>query len=100
MKEKLYTQYVTQGAHPIVNQILDVGAYLVYIEECVRVSWELCVQSPVMVLNCSERHFDVDLHHRFHLADMSSSIIKAYVWPTLLQSSGPTCVLFKGVVIT
>ena len=100
VKEKLYTHYTTGEGRALIAHVLDVGTYLAYIEECVRVSWELCVQSPAMTLNCSEKHFDADLHHRFHLADMTSSIIKSYIWPTLLQSSGPTCVLFKGVVIT
>lgn len=97
--EKIHTQYMEKN-RTIITQTLEVGAYLAYIEECVRVSWELCVQSPTMTLNCSEKYFDADLHHRFHLADTTSSLIKAFIWPTLLQSSGATCVLFKGVVIT
>eukprot|EP00731_Ephydatia_muelleri_P036776 Em0324g4a len=99
VKKKLHTQYAEKGCATI-TQIFDVGAYLAYIEECVRVSWELCVQSPAMTLNCSEKHFDADFHLRFHSAEMTSSLIKSFIWPTLLQSSGPTCILFKGVVIT
>eukprot|EP00731_Ephydatia_muelleri_P020277 Em0013g4a len=89
VKKKLHTQYAEKGCATI-TQIFDVGAYLAYIEECVRVSWELCVQSPAMTLNCSEKHFDADFHLRFHSAEMTSSLIKSFIWPTLLQSSGPT----------
>eukprot|EP00731_Ephydatia_muelleri_P020279 Em0013g6a len=73
VKKKLHTQYAEKGCATI-TQIFDVGAYLAYIEECVRVSWELCVQSPAMTLN----------------SEMTSSLIKSFIWPTLLQSSGPT----------
>ena len=99
VKKKLHAKY-TKERYTTITQIFEVGAYLAYIEECVRVSWELCVQSPAMTLNCSEKYFEADFHHRFHSADLTSSLIKSFIWPTLLQSSGPTCVLYKGVVVT
>eukprot|EP00731_Ephydatia_muelleri_P037343 Em0446g3a len=88
VKKKLHTQYAEKGCATI-TQIFDVGAYLAYIEECVRVSWELCVQSPAMTLNCSEKHFDADFHLRFHSAEMTSSLINRLSGPPFCSPLDP-----------
>ncbi len=84
---------------PAYAQIKQLEAFNSYMEECAKVSWDLCVQTPPMVLNQSETEFNFDLHTRFFNADKCSSEIVTYLWPILLQSSSGS-VLFRGVVVT
>ena len=84
---------------PAYTKIKKLQPFRLYLEECVRVAWELSVQTPPMVINFSEREFSSDLHTRFFNANKDHSNIVQYLWPTLLQSSsGP--ILVRGVVMT
>ena len=72
---------------------------LTFIQNCVQISWDMCVQAPPLVLNCSEEEFDPAHHQRSYLAERHTDVIIAYSWPTLVQApAGP--VLYKGHVIT
>lgn len=84
---------------PAYARIQQLEAFTSYISDCARVSWDLCVQTPPMMLNHTETEFNSDLHTRFYNANKDSNEIIMYLWPTLLQSSsGP--ILFRGVVLT
>ena len=72
---------------------------MLFIRDCVQISWDMCVQAPPLVLNCSEEEFDPAHHQRSYLAERHADVIIAYSWPTLVQApAGP--VLYKGHVIT
>ncbi len=71
--------------------------FSMYVRECTQICWDLCVQTPPMVLDYHEMEFNDDLHTRFYTSDMSSTSILLYHWPTLLQASAP---ISKGVVQT
>lgn len=74
-------------------------AFQTYIHECAKVSWDLCVQTPPMVIDCSVKEFTADMHKHFHTSKTESGEIVMYHWPTLLQTkSGP--ILSPGVVQT
>ena len=72
--------------------------FSLYVRECGQVCWDLCVQTPPMIIDYSETEFNFDLHTRFHQSNVNSSAILLYHWPTLLQTTaGP---ISRGVVQT
>ena len=71
--------------------------FVLYMQECAQICWDLCVQTPPMVLDYHETEFSDELHTRFYNSDMSSTAILLYHWPTLLQTSAP---ISRGVVQT
>lgn len=84
---------------PMLPEIQKLQAFRSYVGECARLSWDLCIQSPAMVIHYSETEFNCELHSHFYTADKTSTHIVLYLWPALLQSSsGP--ILFRGVVLT
>lgn len=85
------------------NKVYDAAAeteaFRTYIQECAKVSWDLCVQTPPMVIDCSIKEFNPDMHKHFFTSNKDSNEIVRYHWPTLLQSTaGP--VLSPGTVQT
>ena len=87
------------GSLPCFHQIMRLESFKAYIHEAAKLTWDLVVQTPPMMLNCKEVEFVPELHKRFHTADRSSDLIISYQWPTLIQESSGT-VLLRGVVIT
>lgn len=87
------------GSLPCFHIIMRLDAVLTYITETARLSWDLVVQNPPMILNCTEIEFVPELHRRFHTADQSSDLIVSYQWPTLIQDRTGS-VLIKGIVVT
>lgn len=84
---------------PRLQEIRQSSQVLHFIKDCVQISWDMCVQSPPLILNCSEEEFDPAHHQRAYLAEHQADSIIAYLWPTLVQAPvGP--VLYKGHVIT
>ena len=81
------------------SELKKLQPFCAYLEECVRVAWDLSVQTPPMVISCSESEFNCDLHTRFFNANKDSNDIILHLWPTLLQSSSRQ-ILFRGVVMT
>jgi hypothetical protein len=73
-------------------------AFCAYVQDCAQVCWELCVQTPPMVIDYSETEFNFDHHTRFHDSDISSSKILLYHWPTLMLTTAKP--LSRGLVKT
>lgn len=92
---QLDTEFSSQ---PLYSKIKTLAPYISYVEECVRVAWGLCIQTPPMTISCESTVYSPDLHKRFYNADKSSMDIIVYMWPALMQTSGP--VLVRGVVLT
>lgn len=97
MEELLEDKY---GASPVFSQAQGLDPIQSYIKECSKVSWDLCVQTPPMLIDSSEKQYNLDLHTRFYNSDKDMYDVLYYHWPTLLQSSPAGGVLFKGVVQT
>ncbi len=87
------------GSLPCYHLIMRLESVCDYIRESAKLSWDLIVQTPPMVLNFKEVEFVSELHTRFHTADRNSDMIITYQWPTLIQERSGT-VLFRGVVVT
>ncbi|XP_067934204.1 uncharacterized protein [Watersipora subatra] len=71
----------------------------VYIEECVRIAWRLCVQNPPCHLEFDCKRFSSNKHVRFHSSNGDSDQVKSYIWPALLDSKTGAC-LYKGTLLT
>lgn len=84
--------------HPLYLEVKDLPPFVDYIEECVKVAWGLCIQSPHMTINCKETVYHPDLHKRFYNADKNQTNIVMYMWPILTQFNGT--VLVRGTVLT
>lgn len=83
----------------VYNEAAKTKEFQTYVQECAQVSWDLCVQTPPMVIDCSVKEFNPDMHKHFYKSKKESGEIAMYHWPTLLQtSSGP--ILFPGIVQT
>lgn len=82
----------------VLKKALETEAFSTYMNECAQVCWDLSVQTPPMIIDCSEREFDSDLHSRFYESDCNSANILLYHWPTLLQSNAE--LISRGVVQT
>ena len=83
----------------VYREVAKTEPFQTYIGECAKVSWDLCVQTPPMVIDCSVREFNPDMHKHFYKSKTESGEIVMYHWPTLLQTmTGP--VLFQGRVQT
>lgn len=87
------------GTMPNFHLIIQLDVVKLYIKECAKISWDLVVQKPPMLLNFSESEYISELHTRFHNADKTSTVVICYLWPILTEQSSGT-VLQKGVVIT
>lgn len=85
--------------YEIFHKICETEAFFMYMYECAQVCWDLCVQTPPMIIDCTETEYRDDLHKRFYDSNNLSPFILLYHWPTLLQTpSGP--ILARGVVQT
>ena len=82
----------------VLHKATRTEAFSLYLRECAQVCWDLCVQSPPMLLDYSSPEFHVDLHTRFYESDMSSNTILLYHWPTLMLP--PAVPLSRGLVQT
>lgn len=83
----------------VYSAAAETEAFQTYIQECAKVSWDLCVQTPPMVIDCTIKEFNPDMHKHFFKSNKESNEIVMYHWPTLLQSTaGP--VLSPGTVQT
>ena len=60
----------------------------------------LSVQTPAYLIKFDNKLFDPDFHVRFHISDSTSSQIKSYLWPTLIEEGDNGVCVHKGVVIT
>lgn len=82
----------------VFKKVSEVEAFSSYVQECGQVCWDLCVQTPPMLIDYNETEFNFDMHTRFYESDMNSSVILLYHWPTLLQTTtGP---ISRGIVQT
>lgn len=82
----------------VFKRVSGMEEFCSYVRECGQVCWDLCVQTPPMIIDYSETEFNFDLHTRFHQSNVNSSCILLYHWPTLLQTTaGP---ISRGVVQT
>ncbi len=98
MEDLLEEKY---GHYPVFTQAKEVEAVRSYIGECSRVCWDLCVQTPAMLINSTETVYNDELHQRFFVSNKESCDIIMYIWPTLLQESlGGIMLLVKGCVQT
>lgn len=90
------------GEYPVFHKIKELETVKCYINECSKICWDLCVQTPIMLINSSETLFNDDLHQRFYDSNKESLDISFYLWPTLYQESptGTTVLLMKGWVQT
>lgn len=70
-----------------------------YMDECVRLSWMMTVQTPPMIIEYEATEFSEKLHGRFMTSDMTSVVIKYHIWPTLIDSHS-SHVLYRGIVVT
>lgn len=70
-----------------------------YIQDCVKLAWGLCNQTPPFSIEYETRTFRRDMHVRFHSSNQDSDQIKTYLWPALLEKDKGPCV-HKGVVVT
>lgn len=96
VKTLLEQRYKT---NEVYKEASKTETFQTYIQECAKVSWDLCVQTPPMVIDCSVKEFNPDMHKRFHTSNKDSEDILMYHWPSLLQStSGP--ILALGTVQT
>ena len=83
----------------VFPQLVGLRSFMAYVEECAHITWELCVQTPPMVVSCEDQEFSVERHHRFYNADKTSTAILSHLWPVLLQTpTGP--ILVRGTVMT
>ena len=87
------------GKNDIYKAAAETDAFQAYVKECAKVSWDLCVQTPPMVIDCNAREFNPEMHKRFHTSNRLSEEIVMYHWPTLLQTS-PGPILSQGIVQT
>lgn len=86
------------SAKPAYAQIRQLKQFTSYTLECARLSWDLCVQSPPMLLSCQETEFCLEMHTHFYDSNKTSPDIVLHLWPTLIQASGHT--LVRGIVMT
>ena len=80
------------------TEVKSLPPFTDYMEECVKVAWGLCIQTPHMIIRCKENVYNPDFHKRFYNADKNSKDIVMYMWPMLTQLNGP--VLVRGIVLT
>ena len=95
LKSQLDTKYFN---HSVYTEIKSLAPFTGYMEECAKVAWGLCIQTPPMVINCEDTLYNPDLHKKFYNADKNSADIVMHMWPVLKQSNGP--VLVRGIVLT
>ncbi|KAK2709272.1 uncharacterized protein LOC136027141 [Artemia franciscana] len=88
--------YATLYDYPCLKESNDL---LNYIEECLRLSWNLVNQTPPFALEYEARIFDPNLHVRFHDSNPRQNSIKTYLWPALQKGPNGPCV-HKAVVLT
>ena len=84
--------------HAVFAEVRGLAPFADYMEECVKVAWGLCIQTPHMTIDCSETVYNQEHHRRFYSADKRQRDIVMYMWPVLYQFSGP--VLVRGTVLT
>lgn len=84
--------------HPVYMEAKSLPPFMGYMEECVKVAWGLCIQTPHMIISCKDTVYNPDLHNRFYNADRNMVDILMYMWPVLTQMNGP--VLVRGIVLT
>ena len=94
MRVQLALKYSSSEVFALAS---ETDPFCVYVRECAQICWDLCVQTPPMILDYHEKEFNEDLHTRFYCSDTSSTSILLYHWPTLLQASAP---ISRGVVQT
>lgn len=87
------------GKSDVYKAAARTDAFQTYVSECAKVSWDLCVQTPPMVIECNVREFNPEMHKRFHMSNPDSDQIVMYHWPTLLQTN-PGPILSQGIVQT
>ena len=97
IKQEVCNQvWVTLYDYPGLKTCLGLKAY---IEDCIRVSWGLSVQSPGYVIKYDAQTFDARLFTRFHASNVEESRVKSVLWPALLEGESGPCV-HKGVIMT
>lgn len=95
LKSQLDAKYFN---HPVYAEVKSLLPFIGYMEECVKVAWGLCIQTPHMTISCKDTVYSPDIHKRFYNADKSRENIIMYMWPVLAQFNGP--VLVRGIVLT
>lgn len=95
LKSQLDSKYIS---HPAYAEVKGLASFVGYMEECVKVAWGLCIQTPHMTINWKDTVYNPDIHKRFYNADESMVDIIMYMWPTLTELNGH--VLMQGIVLT
>ena len=49
------------GKNDIYKAAAETDAFQAYVKECAKVSWDLCVQTPPMVIDCNAREFNPEM---------------------------------------
>ena len=95
LRSQLDTKY---AVHTVYAEVKGLQPFVDYVEECVKVAWALCIQTPHMTIDCREVVYGREHHKRFYNADKSRTDVVMYMWPVLRQFNGP--VLVRGIVLT
>lgn len=87
---------VTLHEYPCLENCLPL---LSYISACVRLAWKMANHTvPYFLdLDFTLGIMSADKHDKHPVSDSASNIIRAFIWPALIQNS--RCV-FKAVVAT
>lgn len=70
-----------------------------FTEDSLKIAWALTIQNPRYVIEYDASEFREDRQVRFHSSDPGSKVIRAHLWPALLEQTTGFCVC-KAVVIT
>lgn len=70
-----------------------------FTEDSLKIAWALTVQNPRYVIEFDAPEFREDRQVRFHSSNPGSKVIRAHLWPALIEQSTGFCVS-KAVVIT
>lgn len=84
--------------HPAYAEVKGLAPFIGYMEECVKVAWGLCIQTPHLTISCKDTVYNPDTHKRFYNANKSMVDIIMYMWPALTEINGH--VLVPGIVLT
>ena len=72
----------------------------IFVNDCVKIGWNLAIQKPEVKLQCGDETFSEDRHVHFHgLNNVGSRKIRSYLWPTLYDTSNHSF-LQKATVVT
>ena len=70
-----------------------------YLQECARITWQMCVQQPPMRMRTDDALYDADRHRLWWSCDQArASKVDYFVWPVLYDYDNGN-MLVKGCVV-